>query len=46
MHSPKRAVPEWANILTFRPKDPTRLIVTSTSDGFGVRVANGVIRAK
>ena len=44
MHSPKRAVPEWANILTFRPKDPTRLIFTS--DGFGVRVANGVIRAK
>ena len=43
MHSPKQ-VPEWANILTFRPKDPTRLIFTS--DGFGVRVASGVIRAK
>lgn len=44
MHSPKQ-VPEWANILTFRPKDPTRLIFTD-GDGVGVRVANGVIRAK
>ena len=24
MHSPKRSIPEWANILTFSPKHPKR----------------------